>query len=163
MIQNRIWAVFLASILIFSLTACGGSKGENTNKTTAISEEAQKQVVEKLAEEAAQVPVPDTAAAAAADKAAAENEAETSSIEKLLGEWTDINDAARLVKITENDGQFVYENADGKYQGSFKDGVLTIKVSDNENDTAMVFIDVKTGNMVTNYQGDIYEFSRKIG
>ena len=159
--QNKFLAIVIVFIMIFSLAACGGDNAEES-AAAAVSSAVQQDVIEELAEKAAEVPVPDTQAAASADAAADANEAESSSIEKLLGDWTDVNDVSRFVKISENGGQYEYEDLDGKYPGTYKDGILTIKISDAENDTATVFIDVKTGNMVTNYQGDIYEFSRKL-
>ena len=160
--QYKFLAIVIVFLMIFSLAACGGDNAEESASAAAVSSEVQKEVIKELAEKAAEVPVPDTQAAASADAAADVNEAESSSIEKLLGDWTDVNDVSRIVKITENAGQYDYEDADGKYPGTYKDGILTITISDAENDTAMVFLDVKTGNMVTNYQGDIYEFSRKL-
>ena len=160
--QKNFLAIVIIFIMIFSLTACGGDNANESAEAAAVSSAAQQEVIEELAEKAAEVPMPDTQAAASADAAADVNEAESSSIEKLLGDWTDVNDVSRFVKITDNGGQYEYEDVDGKYPGTYKDGILTIKITDAENDTATVFIDVKTGNMVTNYQGDIYEFSRKL-
>lgn len=159
-------AVALVFIMIFSLTACGGSKDKGADESTAVSSTVQQEVIEELAEEAAEVPMPEAETAAstdaAADTATEANGTEASSAEKLLGDWTDINDVNRFVKITSNGDQYEYEDVDGKYPGTIVDGVLIIKISDSENDTASVFIDAKTGNMVTNYQGDIYEFNRKL-
>lgn len=158
--RNIFLVVVLIFIMLFSLTACG-SKNESSAETAEASTAAQQDVIEKLAEEAAEVPAPNAEVAASGDSAAAGNETQISSAEKLLGEWADINNESRFVKISNIGDQYEYENADGKYQGIYKDGVLTIKVSDVQGDTAMVFIDAKTGNMVTNYQGDIYEYTRK--
>ena len=160
--RKSFWAVVLVFIMIFSLVACGSSKDKDTDETAAISSSVQQEVIEELAEEAAEVPMPDVEAAASTEATADTNDAEASSTEKLLGDWTDINDVNRFVKITNNGDQYEYEDVDGKYPGTIKDGIMTIKISEAENDTADVFIDAKTGNMVTNYQGDIYEFSRKL-
>lgn len=154
--------IILTLAMVFSFTACGEGKEEADEGIAVISEEEQQEVIDKLAEEASEVPVPDVEAAASADAAAQENEAETASDEKLLGEWADINDISRFVIITKSGEQYEYEDVDGKYPGTYKDGILTIQISDAEGDTAKVFIDSKTGNMVTDYLGDIYEFSRKI-
>jgi len=100
-------------------------------------------------------------AAAAQDSSTVQDSAEAAA-DKLTGEWADINDAARVVKISSNGSEYQYADPDGTYAGTVKDGVLTIQISDAENDTAEVFIDAKTGNLVTNYQGDIYEFTKKL-
>jgi uncharacterized protein YdeI (BOF family) len=79
----------------------------------------------------------------------------------LLGEWNDISDLSRFVKLTKNGSEYTYQDNDGTYKGTYKDGILTITLSDAANDTAKVYIDSKTGNLITNYQGDIYTFSKK--
>ncbi len=162
MILRKLWTVVLAFALIFSLAACGESKGNTTatSEGESVSTEALQEVVDKLAEEAQAVPQPDTKIAEA-DSATGEASLDTVE-DKLLGDWVDINAADRVVNITKNGDQYQYKDSDGAYAGTFKDGVLTIKISDAENDTAKVFIDSKTGNMVTDYQGDIYEFTRKV-
>jgi uncharacterized iron-regulated membrane protein len=157
---SRFLTIGIALIMIFSLAACGQSKEASSEGSVSISTADQQEVADQLAEEAAAVPEPDTQAvpeaSAASDSSLASNE------DKLVGEWVDINDATRTVKIASNGSEYQYTDADGTYSGTVKDGVLTIKISDAEGDTAMVFIDAKTGNMVTNYQGDIYEFTKNV-
>ena len=151
----------LVLVMLFSFTACGGSsdtKGASGDVAVVSSADEQK-VVEELAEEAEAVPQPDTKAAA---NGVSEDSSAQTAEDKLLGDWADINDETRMVKISVNSGEYTYTDSDGSYKGTFKDGILTIKISDAENDTAMVFIDSKTKNLVTNYQGDIYEFTRKV-
>lgn len=155
---RKSYIAMVVMALIFSLAACGGSSGTDASSgSAAVSSADQQEVVDKLAEDAEAVPEPDTQTAAVSTDSSAQT-----SEEKLLGEWADINDETRTVKITANGSEYEYTDPDGAYKGTVKDGVLTIKISDAENDTAMVFIDSKTGNLVTNYQGDIYEFTRKI-
>lgn len=152
-------ASILVLVMIFSLAACGGSNNASSDAPATISTADQQEVINNLAQEAADVPKPDTQiieGTTSPDSTAPDTE------NKLLGEWADINDATRIVKVTKNGEEYQYADPDGTYNGTMKDGILTIKISDAENDTAMVFIDSKTGNLVTNYQGDIYEFTKKV-
>ena len=150
----------LALVIIFIFAACSGNTGAEgaSGDVASVSAADEQKVVEKLAEAAEEVPQPDTQAAA--DGVSTDSSVQTAE-EKLLGDWADINDETRLVKITVNGSEYTYTDPDGSYRGTVMDGVLAIKISEAENDTAMVFIDSKTGNLVTNYQGDIYEFTRK--
>jgi hypothetical protein len=157
-------SIAVVIVMIFSLAACGGSKEDGSQESASISSAEQQEVINQLAEEAAAVPEPDTQAAveAAATQDSSTVQDSSAATDKLTGEWADINDAARVVKITSNGSEYQYADPDGTYAGTVKDGVLTIQISDAENDTAEVFIDAKTGNLVTNYQGDIYEFTKKL-
>jgi hypothetical protein len=150
--QKYLLAVFLVFTLIFSLSACGSSKDSSTAEVSSISAADQQAAVDKLAADAEKIPEPDTKAAAATN----------ANGDDLLGNWSDVADASRGLTISKTGDVFQYKDNDGTYTGTVKDGVLTIKISDAENDTAMVFIDPKTKNLVTNYQGDIYEYSKKI-
>lgn len=151
----------LILVMLSSLVACGGSTSAESASSggTAVSSTDEQNVVDQLAKEAEAVPQPDTQPAA--NEVSTDSSTQTAE-EKLLGDWADINDETRLVKVTVNGSEYTYTDPDGSYKGTFKDGILTIKISDAENDTAMVFIDGKSGNLVTNYQGDIYEFTRKV-
>jgi hypothetical protein len=151
----------LILVMLSSLVACGGStNADNASSDVApVSSTDEQKVVDQLSEEAEAVPQP--AIQEAASEVATDSSTQTEE-EKLLGDWTDINDETRLVKVSVNGSEYTYTDPDGSYKGTFKDGILTIKISEAENDTAKVFIDSKSGNLVTNYQGDIYEFTRKV-
>lgn len=88
--------------------------------------------------------------------------AETSaSVDGLIGSWTNISANDRFANITKTDTGYQYEDNDGKYPATFADGVLKVNVSDSDSDTADVYIDAKTGHMLTVYQGSISEYSLK--
>ena len=162
MTGKRFMLIIAAMAMVFTLAACGGaSKEAAAGEAATISTADQQEVLNQMAKDASAVPVPDTKAVEAATTTGATDSAPGGAIDKLLGKWEDINDAAKVVTITSNGDGYQYEDSDGTYSGTLKDGVLTIKISDAQNDTATVFIDSKTHNLVTNYQGDIYEFSRK--
>ena len=154
----RIKHLFKVSVMVLTLvamfsvfTACGNnSKGNGDESSVApeISTVEQSVVGEQLKAEAEKVPEPDTKAAVTSDS--------------LLGGWNDINDATRFVEIAKNGEEYQYKDNDGTYTGTFADGVLTIKVSDAENDTAKVFLETETGNLILDYQGDIYEFTKRL-
>lgn len=156
---RKFLTIAVVLVMALSLAACGGSKETASEESVSISTADQQQVINQLAEEAAAVPEPETQAAV---QATASQDGTAGEVDKLVGEWADVNDATRVVKITSNGTEYQYTDPDGTYTGTAKDGVLTIKISDAENDTASVFIDAKTGNLVTNYQGDIYEFTKKL-
>ena len=156
--KKRSLVVVIVLAMVFTLAACGGSTDTVSGDTASISSAQQQEVIDQLAKEAAAVPEPDTKTAAVAATSPESTSAGT--VDKLIGEWADINDATRIVKITSNGTEYQYVDPDGTYSGTMADGILTIKISDAANDTATVFIDAKTGNLVTNYQGDIYEFTK---
>lgn len=147
--KKNLLVVFIVLALIFSLSACGG-KDNSSPESLALSEADQQAAADKLAAEAEKIPEPDTKSSS------------TANIDNLLGEWNDVSDSTRFVKVTKEGDLYKYEDNDGSYSGTAKDGVLTIQISDAANDTAMVFMDPETKNLVTNYQGDIYEYSKKL-
>jgi len=130
--------VMLIFLMVLGLAACGNT--DSSSSTTTISTIEQKADEEK-------VPEPDTKTFISADT--------------LLGEWNDVNDAKRFVEITKDGDNYQYKDNEGTYPGTYKDNVLTIKVSNAKNDTAIVFVDAKTNNLVTKYQGNIFKFTRK--
>ena len=84
---------------------------------------------------------------------------ETLTDASVLGEWTDISSPDRYAKITKTDSGYQYEDNDGKYDGSFKNGELTLQVSDTDN--AHVYYDAKSQNLITIYQGTPTRFKKK--
>lgn len=84
---------------------------------------------------------------------------ETLTDSSVLGEWTDISTPDRYAKITKTDSGYQYEDNDGKYDGSFKNGELILQVSDTEN--AYVYYDAKSQNLITIYQGSPTRFKKK--
>lgn len=147
--SKKMFTIYLLIFaLLTSLTACGGkttdpSGQQASSQQTADQQEADQQATDLQA--AAEQVVP------AADP--------TASVNDLIGSWTDISSTDRFANITNADTEYQYEDNDGKYSATFKDGVLKVKVSDSE--TADVYLDEKTGHMLVVYQGEPAEFSKK--
>jgi hypothetical protein len=80
-------------------------------------------------------------------------------VENFLGEWKDINDGSRFAKITKTGTAYEYEDNEGKYPATFENGALKVKPSDDI--IVTVIIDQKTGHMISEYQGNESEFSKK--
>lgn len=158
-----LWAVLPALLLISGLSACGGGSGSSPATDTVSSADRQA-LADKLAAEAEKVPEPDKSPTepTTAETGSAGEAPEAAAVDKLLGEWNDVINDGRYVKITKEGDTYKYEDNDGAYSGKMQDGILVIQVSESPDDTARVFIDASTGNLVTDYQGDIYEFSRKL-
>lgn len=155
--HSRLVVLLLALSLFFVLTACGGDSSPSVPKVSPADEQA---LAEKLAAEAQKVPEP---AADTTDGAGAPTQVkEAAALDKLVGDWVDVSNPDRFVKITKDGDAYKYQDNDGTYPGTAGDGFITVKISDDPDDTAKVFIDQSTGNLVTNYQGDIYEFTRKL-
>lgn len=128
--------------LIIGLSACGdntASSGQqsDTQVTTVQETEKQTEVVEQV------MPSPD-------QKASADN---------LVGNWVGIDSPDFFVKITKTDAGYEYEDNEGKYTATFVDGVLKVQVGDN--DTADVYINPETGHLLTSYQENTSEYSKK--
>lgn len=83
----------------------------------------------------------------------------SSNIESLLGSWLDISDSNRFANILKAGEGYELEDNESKYPATFENGILKVKVSDTE--TADVYIDSKTGNMLSVYQGNISEYRKK--
>lgn len=125
-------ACILTLLLIAVVTACGG------NSTTSSSQL-----------------VTDTQTAEQAPPKADPN----ATVDSLLGSWTDVNSSDRFANITKTDNAFEYQDNEGTYPATFKDGVLKVQVSST--DTADVYIDAKSGHMFAIYQGSPSEFKKK--
>ncbi len=87
-------------------------------------------------------------------------EADTSKkVDDLLGSWVDVTDSSRFANIVKDGDNYTYEDNDGKYNASFKDGVLKVEVA--ANDFADVYIDSASGHLMLVYADNIVEFSQK--
>lgn len=129
----------LMFVLLISVAACGSKDTTSTESQTIVEE----QVSAEPATATQVIPTPDSAA----------------TVDALVGNWVDINSADRFANITKVGEEYQYEDNDGKYSATFKDGKLLLKVNDTE--TADVYVDEKTGHMFTVYQGNPTEFSKK--
>jgi hypothetical protein len=129
----------LAFILLVSLTACGGASSQQGSDQSATDKPAvaEQATVEQVAD------APDTKVSGDA----------------LAGSWVDINSPDRFVKITKTGDVYEYEDNEGKLPATFANGVLKLKVSDT--DTADVYINAETGNLLSVYQDNISEYKKK--
>lgn len=131
----------LAVTLTFGFAACGGSDSVDGDNSEV--------------EENTAPPEPDTVEEALP-------EVDTSaSVDVLVGNWVDISDSTYFANITKDGEVYKYEDNDGKYDATFKDGKLIVPVSDAENDFAEVYVDAGTGHLCVLYQGGIAEFEKK--
>lgn len=144
MIKNLKYLVILvlAVTLTFGLAACGGSdSGEGEDKE--VVEESTAPAEPDTVEEA--LPEVDTSA----------------SVDVLVGNWVDISDSQYFANITKDGEVYKYEDNDGTYEATFKDGKLLVPVSDAADDFAEVYVDTGTGHLLVLYQGGIAEFEKK--
>lgn len=138
LIKRTAIACILTLVLLTLLTACGG------NSTNSTSQQAADQ------QSAGQAAAPAQTLPKADPKA---------TVDSLLGNWTDINSPDRFANITKTDNGYQYQDNEGTYPATFKDGVLKVQVSDT--DTADTYIDTKSGHLFAVYQGSPSEFKKK--
>ena len=137
---------FLVFTLLVGITACGSNETasseeqEEVEQQTAVQEDTDLQAaVEQV------MPTADSSA----------------SVDSLIGSWIDIDSNDRFANITKTDTGYQYEDNEGKYPATFEGGVLKVKVSNSEGDTADVYIDAETGHMLVFYQDSISEHRKK--
>lgn len=153
--SKKILAIcILVIVMLAGLCACGGNSDVSTDSQTVDKAQAAKQAEEEAVIQA------QTNQQATAEVVIPTAEPE-SSVDSLIGSWTDINSPDRFANIIKTESGYELEDNDGKYPGEFKDGVLKLKVSDSDGDTADVYVDAKTGHMFLAYKGDIAEFQTK--
>jgi hypothetical protein len=143
-IRRSIFAVVLIIALITLLSACGSS----SDSSSSAASEAMKgtgpvaAASSQLSAEAMSTPAPDKAENA----------------ESLIGKWVQSGDASKFANITKTDSGYQYEDNDGKYTATFKDGALDVAVDTSS--TAKVYVDAKTGNLILEYDKTITRFIR---
>jgi hypothetical protein len=129
LISLLVAVVLIAAIMV----SCGGGSGSSTTVSTT-----------SVAETTAAVLNIDTA----------------STVDTVVGEWVDVSDSTRFANVTKaSDGTVAWEDNEGKYTTTFKDGALTINVSDTE--TATAFFDAKTSELVCVFGGQETRFKKK--
>lgn len=142
-------AILILVFMFFAcMTACSG-----TANSSGQQNDAQQSVENTSAPENASTP---EAATAEESIPAADSKA---SADQLIGSWKDISDENNFTNITKTDTGYQYEDNDGEYSATFENGVLKVKASDS--DTAEVYIDPKTGHLLTLYQGGLTEYEKK--
>ena len=138
----------LVLVLFFSMTACGNGTDSAKDQQTADQQTADQQATDQqgteLQESAVQI-IPQ------ADS--------SSTVDGLVGSWIDISDSNNFANIAKTDTGYQYEDNEGKYSATFKDGVMKVQVSDSE--TANAYIDPKSGHMFLVYQDNTTEFKKK--
>lgn len=141
--------LFIGTLIVaflFVLSGCGsgGNEGDSSDQSAAAEESvaAQAETVEQVVTE--QI-------AEAVDTQA--------TVDELVGEWVDIVEADRFVKISKEGTEYQYEDNEGKLSATFDNGVLKVKVSDSE--TADVYIDTDSGHLLLSYQDNISEYAKK--
>lgn len=149
--RKRLFTICVLVIaLLVVLCACGSkSDTQAANEAQAASQSEQEAAIQAQTNQQATVEVVVPTANAAA------------TVDDLLGSWTDINSPDRFANVTKVESSYQFEDNDGKCLGDFKDGILKIKVSDGDGDTADAYFDAKTGHMFLEYKGDISEFKKK--
>jgi predicted small secreted protein len=80
-------------------------------------------------------------------------------VDKLLGEWVEKDDATRFARIAKDGDTYVYEDNEGKYPATFQAGAMDVMVDDTN--TAIVYLDVKTGELLCVYNKEGVRFIRK--
>lgn len=173
-------ACVLAGVLSFAVVGCGGGNNADNEGSLVQSIVTATESSEVAAEASADSTATTGAAAEAATGAAAEasTEAETSAqsveemasaqvnqeaktnieVKDLVGKWININDSTRFANIAVDGGNFTYEDNDGKYTASLENGILKVKVGDN--DFADVYIDLASGHLMLVYQDNTEEFAK---
>lgn len=138
-------SVVLILVLAFlaGMTACGKNNAASADQKTDIQQTTEQADTPEEVTVEQTIPTADSNAG----------------VDGLVGSWKDINSAENFVIITKTDTGYQYEDNDGKYPATFENGVLKVKASDI--DTADVYIDTKTGHMLTAYQGGLSEYERK--
>jgi hypothetical protein len=140
----------LLIIILVCFSGCGNS-GTDSSGTQANSQQTEQTVVQsnsnanETVSEIAEETLPTADPKANGDA--------------LLGSWKDISADDIFADITKTETGYQYEDSDGKYDATFLDGVLKVKVSDT--DTADVYIDPSTGHMFLSYQGGLVEYEKK--
>lgn len=131
----------MVAALLFTFTACGGDASTSQEGTASNGQEAVATAQEPATVESA-LPKVDTGAAA----------------DSMLGEWKDTVDNTHFSKITKTDSGYQLEDNDGKYPATFKEGKLSVKVT--ESDTAEAYIDTNTGHLFILFQDGLTEFAK---
>jgi hypothetical protein len=138
------------------MSACGSKAAVVADKqTNALQTNTQQTNTQNVQEQKASTPAPVEAATAEEVIPTADP---SESIDSLLGTWTDVNSVDRFAEITKTDTGYLYKDNEGTYPATFKDGKLTLQLSDTE--TAEVSYDIKTGHMFSIYQDSPTEFKK---
>lgn len=134
-IARKLVSLICGVVLTASLAACGGADNSSVSSDSAAVSPEQATIVQSL-------PQPDTAL----------------KDDSVLGDWTDIYDDSRYTKITKSDTGYQYQDPEATYTATFADGVLKVQV--NADETADVYFDAASGNLVSVYQGSASWFKK---
>lgn len=157
MISKKMLIVYiLMFVLLAGITACGNNNAITSDQQSSGQAEVPAATDQQSSDQAEVPAATDQQATVQGAIPTADTKA---SVDVLIGSWSDISSPERFANITRIDSGYQYEDNEGKYPGTFKDGVLTLNVSDT--DTADVYIDPTTGHMFLVYQDNISEFEKK--
>ena len=159
----------LLAVMSLALVGCGGGGSSTDNEGSLV----QSIVTSTEGSSAAEATTGTTATSGTATEAATTvqtveqmaseqvaEEADTSmKADDLVGNWVDVNDSTRFANIVKDGENYSYEDNDGKYPATFKDGVLKVEVA--ANDFADVYIDTVSGHLMLVYQDNVAEFAKK--
>lgn len=123
--------------MLVALCACGNESVDATAKEEPVVTAVQPDTVEQAAQIADSFTSP----------------------ERLIGSWSDIISPDRFINISQTDSGYLVEDNEGKYPATFEDGILRVKISDT--DTVDVYLDSKSGHMLSVYQDNLSEYKRK--
>lgn len=137
--RKLIGVLIMVTIISIYFSACGNNNSGN-NSTEPVGKE-----VEVIIPEPTPEPTPAPVSTATDDT--------------VIGEWVDINSSDCFVKITQIGDSYQYEDNDGQYPATYKDGILTVNVTDT--DTAKVFVDANSKHLFTEFQGNKAELRKK--
>lgn len=143
-LKNLIVIGIVCTVVLFAFTGCGSKSDEGTSGETAAQEQVEA--------------VPETVVQNTAEQITESADVETT-VDEFEGSWVGVDDATLFVNITKAGDQYEYEDNDGKYQASFSEGILKVVVA--ENDTADVYVDKESGNLVLVYMDSTIQYVKK--
>jgi hypothetical protein len=152
---RNLLAIMLVLVMLVFLSACGGSGATNETVGTGTNQDSVETTA--AADSAGNAAQTEAVTAVASDGLPTADSKAT--VDSLLGSWVDIDSAEKFANITKTDSGYQYEDNDATYEATFADGVLTVKVSDT--DSAQVYLDSKSGNMIATYQDGYQKFKKK--
>lgn len=157
--KSRILALLMAIMLLTMLFAgCNSKKTENTDTDTSVEDKATDEDTDATddteatdSEETEQVELtfPE------ADK--------TATVDSILGNWVESGnpDNKVTIKASTEAGRYDFSDKDGTYTGDFKEGVLTLTISDTPDDIASVLYDKATDMLYSKYMDSITTYTKE--
>lgn len=139
----------IIAVLLLSMTACGKSSDSNDEQTSVTQSEEIDQSIQDATNQQATL------------EQALPTVDPNETADVLIGSWYEKSSPEHFVNITKVEEGYQVEDNDGKYAATFGQGILTVKVSDTETDTASIFYDAKSGRIILVYQDVPTQFEKK--